>query len=300
MPQLLAFDIGGTQIKYGIVSNTGEVIAAHSQNTCASDGGPALLVRLLELARPLVAQYQPCGIAISSLGLIEPKRGTVLGAAEAVPQYPGISLIPVFEAEFGLPVTAENDVNCVALAEGWTGAAQGVQDYLALAIGTGIGGGIVLGGHLHRGHRAAAGEWGYMNIGGQVWESQASMSGLVRRAVAASGELGLDGKAVFARVDAGDVVMQAVVADWLALLATGIANLIYAFNPEKIILGGGIAGRGAPFLQDIRAAVSQQLLPDFQSMTQIELASAGNHAGMLGAVRNWLNSNSVSALKGSL
>ncbi|MBY0445162.1 MAG: ROK family protein [Burkholderiales bacterium] len=177
MSALLAFDIGGTQIKYGIVSDIGEVLHAEVQNTCAADGGPALVDRLLALAPPLIAQYQPIGIAISSLGLIEPIRGTVLGAAEAVPDYPGIALIPAFENAFGLPVTAENDVNCVALAEGWTGAAQGVQDYLAIAIGTGIGGGIVLGGRLHRGHRAAAGEWGYMNIGGQIWESQASQRG---------------------------------------------------------------------------------------------------------------------------
>ncbi|MCX7208047.1 MAG: ROK family protein [Proteobacteria bacterium] len=291
MSALLAFDIGGTQIKYGIVSDIGEVLHAEVQNTCAADGGPALVDRLLALAPPLIAQYQPIGIAISSLGLIEPIRGTVLGAAEAVPDYPGIALIPAFENAFGLPVTAENDVNCVALAEGWTGAAQGVQDYLAIAIGTGIGGGIVLGGRLHRGHRAAAGEWGYMNIGGQIWESQASMSGLVRRAEAATGEAGLNGKLIFARVDAGDALVQKVVAEWLDLLATGITNLIYAFNPEKIVLGGGIAGRGEVFLRAIRHAVVQQLLPDFKTMTELVLASAGNHAGMLGAVRNWLNTH---------
>ncbi|MFC7421677.1 ROK family protein [Iodobacter arcticus] len=291
MSHLLAFDIGGTQIKYGIVSDTGEVLYAEVQNTCAADGGPALLSRLLALAQPLIAQYQPIGIAISSLGLIEPLRGTVLGAAEAVPDYPGIALIPTFENAFGLPTTAENDVNCVALAEGWTGAAQGVQDYLAIAIGTGIGGGIVLGGRLHRGHRAAAGEWGYMKIGGQIWESQASMSGLVRSAEATTGGAGLNGKVIFARLDAGDALMQKVVAEWLDLLATGIANLIYAFNPEKIVLGGGIAGRGELFLSAIRNAVDQQLLPDFKTMTKLALATAGNHAGMLGAVRNWLNTH---------
>jgi predicted NBD/HSP70 family sugar kinase len=285
---LLAFDVGGTQIKYGIVSDAGEVIYATAQNTCAADGGPALVARLLALAQPLIAQYQPMGIAISSLGLIEPIRGMVLGAAEAVPNYPGIALIPAFENAFGLRTTAENDVNCVALAEGWTGAAKGVADYLAIAIGTGIGGGIVLGGRLHRGHRAAAGEWGYMNIGGLIWESQASMSGLVHRAEAATGEAGLNGKVIFARVDAGDARMQKVVAEWLELLATGIANLIYAFNPEKIVLGGGIAGRGEVFLNAIRQAVGQQLLPDFKIMTELVLATAGNHAGMQGAVRNWL------------
>lgn len=289
MTLLLAFDIGGTQIKYGVVSTTGEVIEALVQDTCAAEGGPALLARLLLLARPLIEKYQPAGIALSSLGLIEPVRGTVLGAAEAVPDYPGIELIPAFEAAFGLPVTAENDVNCVALAEGWQGAVQGVQDYLALAVGTGIGGAIVLGGRLHRGHRAAAGEWGYMNIAGQIWETQASMSGLVRRAEAASGETGLNGKIIFSRVDGGDALMQSVVDEWLELLATGITNLIYAFNPQKIVLGGGIAGRGDLFLSAIQTAVSRLLLPDFKNMTSLVLAGAGNHAGMLGAARNWLN-----------
>ncbi|SMC24809.1 Sugar kinase of the NBD/HSP70 family, may contain an N-terminal HTH domain [Andreprevotia lacus DSM 23236] len=284
---LLAFDIGGTHLKYGIVTDTGEVIDARLADTEGAAGGAALLAKVVALAAPMVAQYAPAGIAVSSLGLIEPHTGAVLGAAEAVPGYAGLSVQAALESAYGLPVTVENDVNCVALAEGWLGAAKGVAHFLAIAVGTGIGGGIVIDGRLYRGHRAAAGEWGYMKIAGKLWEDHASMRGLVNSVTAQTGVAGWDGRKIFAACDEGDAQLQAVVAEWLELLATGIANLIYAFNPERVVIGGGIAGRGEPFRSELDAAINRVLLPDFQQQSQIVLASAGNHAGMMGAARNW-------------
>ncbi|UXY14296.1 ROK family protein [Chitiniphilus purpureus] len=285
---LLAFDIGGTQIKYGLIDQAGEVLHAETVSTQAGQGGAALLERLVMLARPWVEKACPAGIALSTLGLVEPAHGTILAAAEAVPGYIGCSPKAALQQAFGLPVTVENDVNCVALAEGWRGAAQGASHYIAVAVGTGIGGGIVINGRLYRGHRAAAGEWGYMRINGKLWEDHASMRGLVHAAQAATGRIGLDGRAIFAAYDAGDPAFTRLVADWLTLLATGIVNLIYAFNPERVVIGGGIAGRGERFLAELNASIDGILLPDFHGMSRIVLASAGNHAGMIGAARNWL------------
>ncbi|KAF0814359.1 Beta-glucoside kinase [Andreprevotia sp. IGB-42] len=284
---LLAFDIGGTHIKYGLVADTGAVLDTTLCDTEGALGGKSLLEKLVALARPLVAAHQPAGIAVSSLGLIEPHTGSVLGAAEAVPGYTGLSVQAAFEAAFGVPVTVENDVNCVALAEGWVGAAQGVAHYLAVAVGTGIGGGIVTDGRLYRGHKSAAGEWGYMRIAGKVWEDHASMRGLVHSVAAATATSGWDGRKIFAAYDQGDAQIRALVDEWMALLATGIANLIYAFNPERVVIGGGIAGRGEAFRSALDAAVRNELQADFRDMSQIVLASAGNHAGMIGAARNW-------------
>ena len=288
---LLAFDIGGTQIKYGIVSNTGEVLSATVVDTPKYSGGEAVIELLCELSRTMMTQYVIAGIAISTFGLVDAYSGLILGAAEAVDGYAGISPKAALEKEFGLPVSIDNDVNCVALAEGWLGAAQGAAHYIAIAIGTGIGGGIVINHQIYRGARAAAGEWGYMRIAGVIWEDHASMRGLLAAANAKMQNQFANGREVFAAYDAQDPVVSAVVKDWFKLLATGIANLIYAFNPERVVIGGGVSARGTVFLRELNAAIKAELLPDFQGMTDIALASAGNHAGMIGAVRNWLQSN---------
>ncbi|HSC80952.1 MAG TPA: ROK family protein, partial [Chitinolyticbacter sp.] len=208
---LLTFDIGGTQIKYGLVDEAGQVLLAHSMATHGAAGAAAMLDRVRQAAAPLIAAHSPRGIALSTLGLVAPQYGTILAAAEAIPGYIGISPKASLEQAFDLPVTVENDVNCVALAEGWRGAAQGIANYLAIAVGTGIGGGIVIDGRLYRGHRAAAGEWGYMRIDGRLWEDYASMRGLVTAAIAATNDAGWDGRSVFAAYDAGDARLTAVV-----------------------------------------------------------------------------------------
>jgi predicted NBD/HSP70 family sugar kinase len=288
---LLAFDIGGTQIKYGIVSHAGEVLSATVVDTPKYAGGEAVIQLLRELSRTMMAQYEIAGIAISTFGLVDAYSGLILGAAEAVEGYAGMSPKAALEQEFGLPVSIDNDVNCVALAEGWLGAAQGAAHYIAIAIGTGIGGGIVLNHQIYRGARAAAGEWGYMRIAGLIWEDHASMRGLLAAANAKMKNQFSNGYEVFAAYDAQDPQVSVVVKDWFKLLATGIANLIYAFNPERVVIGGGVSARGSLFLRELNTAISAELLPDFRGMTDVVLANAGNHAGMIGAVRNWLQSN---------
>ncbi|GGP18768.1 ROK family protein [Silvimonas iriomotensis] len=291
MSSILAFDIGGTQIKYGLVGLDGAVSHVQTTATPAAKGGPAVLDHVCALAAPLVREHAPIGIAVSTLGLVQPDTGTILGAAEAIPDYPACSPKAVLEQAFGLKVTVENDVNCVALAEGWTGAGQGCAHFIALTVGTGIGGGIVINNALYRGARAAAGEWGYMRIDGKMWERHASTAALVRAIEAATGEGGWSGERIMAAYDGGDAVVCAVVVQWRQLLATGIANLIYAFNPQRVIVGGGISARGERFQQELNLSVDEVLEPDFRGTTEIRLASAGNHAGMIGAARNWLLSN---------
>lgn len=285
--RILAFDVGGTLIKLGVVDSMGSVTHARKVATQASQGGEAMLASLLDIARPLIEQQGLRGIAFSTLGIIEGGSGTVRGAADAIAGYLGLSPKRLFESEFGLPVVVENDVNCVAVAEGWRGAAQGVANYIALTLGTGIGGGIVINGQLHHGAHAAAGEWGYMIVDGCRWEDVASLRGLADLAAQASAAPGLDARQVFSLSDQGDAVYSQVVGRWRKLLASGMANLIYAFDPQRIIIGGGITGRGPVFLRELQTELDALLHPDFKGLTELALAAAGNHAGLLGAARCW-------------
>ena len=287
-PRVLAFDVGGTWVKYGIVDADGRLLCSDQLATQSEPDGKALLTRLLAVAEPLVARYTPAGIAFSTLGIIDAAEGRLVGAVEAIAGYFGQSPKECFESAFGVPVVVENDGNCVALAEGWTGAAAGVRHYLALTLGTGIGGGIVIDGRLYRGANGAAGEWGYMIVDGKVWEDHASPRGLAAAAEKARPGCGLDAEGVFAARDRGDAEMAAVVTAWFGLLATGLANLLFAFNPSRVVIGGGITARGPAFLQELRAEMRLRLRPDFYRMCDIALASAGNQAGLLGAARLWL------------
>jgi predicted NBD/HSP70 family sugar kinase len=287
-PRVLAFDVGGTWVKYGIVDADGRLLCSDQLATQSEPDGKALLTRLLAVAEPLVARYAPAGIAFSTLGIIDAVEGRLIGAVEAIAGYFGQSPKECFENAFGVPVVVENDGNCVALAEGWTGAAAGVRHYLALTLGTGIGGGIVIDGRLYRGANGAAGEWGYMIVDGKVWEDHASPRGLAAAAQRARPGCGLDAEGVFAARDRGDAEMAAVVTAWFGLLATGLANLLFAFNPSRVVIGGGITARGPAFLQELRAEMRLRLRPEFYRMCDIALASAGNQAGLLGAARLWL------------
>ena len=287
-PRVLAFDVGGTWVKYGIVDSNGRVLFTDQLATQSEVDGKALLMRLLAVADPLIERYAPDGVAFSTLGIIDPAEGRLVGAVEAIAGYFGQSPKASFENAFKLPVVVENDGNCVALAEGWTGSAAGVRHYLALTLGTGIGGGIVIDGKLYRGANGAAGEWGYMLVDGKVWEDHASPRGLAAAAERVRPGCGFDAEAVFAARDRGDAEMAAVVSAWFGLLATGLANLLFAFNPSRLIVGGGITARGPAFLQELRAEMRHRLRPEFYRMCDIALASAGNQAGLLGAARLWL------------
>ncbi len=289
--RILAFDVGGTLIKLGVVDSIGTVTHARQVATQASQGGESMLSTLVDIARPLIEQQRLRGIAFSTLGIIEAGSGTVRGAADAISGYLGLSPKRQFESEFELPVVVENDVNCVAVAEGWRGAAQGVANYIALTLGTGIGGGIVINGQLHHGAHAAAGEWGYMIVDGYRWEDVASLRGLANLAAQAGAATDLDARQVFSLSDQGNALYSQVVDRWRKLLAVGMVNLIYAFDPQRIIIGGGITGRGPVFLKELQMELDTLLHPDFKGLTELALAAAGNHAGLLGAARCWFQQN---------
>ena len=297
--RVLAFDVGGTWVKYGIVDAHGRLPFSGQLATQSEPDGKALLARLLAVAEPLVTRYSPAGVAFSTLGIIDPAEGRLVGAVEAIAGYFGQSPKARFEHAFDVPVVVENDGNCVALAEGWTGSAAGVRNYLALTLGTGIGGGIVIDGKLYRGANGAAGEWGYMLVDGKVWEDHASPRGLAAAAEAARPGCGLDAEAVFAARDLGDAEMAVIVRAWFGLLATGLTILLFAFNPSRVVIGGGITARGPAFLEELRAQMRLRLRPDFHRICDIALASAGSQAGLLGAARLWLTQHGGAATPAS-
>ncbi|MGQ0418275.1 ROK family protein, partial [Bacillus sp. HC-TM] len=156
-------------------------------------------------------------------------------------------------------------------------------------IGTGVGGAIFIDGKLYRGHSFSAGEWGNMLIEGKTFEEVASISGLIRLVSKYKGKGKWNGKRIFELYDKGDREVAQAVGIFFKHLAIGISNLAYIFNPETIIIGGGITDRGNEFLKEVKEEVSKYLNQEIYNNCEIELAQNGNCAGMIGAIYHFLH-----------
>ncbi|MEG9295891.1 ROK family protein [Mangrovibacillus sp. Mu-81] len=283
MKQFIAFDIGGTHIKYGIVREDGSVAASFLDDTEAHLGGPSIVKKLIHLSREMLKSYEADGVAVSTAGRVDAEKGIVLGESNNIPGYKGMELKQLISKELNLPVKVRNDAECAALCEQWLGD-HGAENFLMLTVGTGVGGGIIINNQLYSGHSFSAGEWGYMRIEGEQFEKVASFPGLIRMAKEYKGGGEWTGKTIFDLYDQGDQEIGKAVSTFYKHLAIGISNLLYVFDPEKVVIGGGIALRGDIFLKDIKEEVKKYAVESFYNRTEIVLAKHQNHSGMIGAV----------------
>ncbi|GMR64063.1 MULTISPECIES: ROK family protein [Bacillus] len=289
MKAYIAFDIGGTQIKYGIVSETGTVLKHKTVPTEIHLGGEQIIQKLILLSKKLMSEHTISGIGISTAGIVDVNKGIVTGGADHIPGYSTIPIIDRLQAILKVSVSIDNDVNCAAFGEKWNGIGRDKRNFIMLTLGTGIGGAIFIDGELYRGHSFSAGEWGNMLIEGKTFEEVASISGLIHLVRKYKGESEWNGKTIFELYDKGDREVTQAVEVFLKHLAIGISNLAYIFNPEMIVIGGGITDRGNKFLKEVKEEVEKYLHKEIYSNCEIELAQNGNCAGMIGSIYHFLH-----------
>ncbi|MFJ1104682.1 ROK family protein [Bacillus sp. GX] len=289
MKEYIAFDIGGTQIKYGIVSETGVVLKHKTVPTEIQFGGEQIIQKIILLSKQLMNEHTISGIGISTAGIVNIHKGVVTGGVEHIPNYATIPIIDRLQEVLQVPVSVENDVNCAALGEKWKGIGNGKRNFIMLTLGTGIGGAIFIDGELYRGQSFSAGEWGNMLIEGKTFEEVASISGLIHLVRKYKGESDWNGKMIFELYDKGDREVTQAVEVFFKHLAIGISNLAYSFNPEMIVIGGGITDRGNKFLKEVKEEVEKYLNKEIYSNCEIELAQNGNCAGMIGSIYHFLH-----------
>ncbi|WP_439020716.1 ROK family protein [Bacillus thuringiensis] len=289
MKEYIAFDIGGTQIKYGIVSETGTVLKRKAVPTEIHLGGEQIVQKLILLSKKLMNEHTIFGIGISTAGIVDVNKGIVTGGVDHIPNYATIPIIDRLQEVLKVPVSIDNDVNCAAFGEKWNGVGRDKRNFIMLTLGTGIGGAIFIDGELYRGHSFSAGEWGNMLIEGKTFEEVASISGLIHLVRKYKGEGDWNGKTIFELYDKGDREVTQAVEVFFTHLAIGISNLAYIFNPEMIVIGGGITDRGNQFLKEVKEEVEKYLNKEIYSNCEIELAQNGNCAGMIGAIYHFLH-----------
>ncbi|PFP06901.1 ROK family protein [Bacillus thuringiensis] len=289
MKEYIAFDIGGTQIKYGIVSEIGRVLKRKTVATEIHLGGERIIQKLIYVSKKIMNEHTIAGIGISTTGIVDINKGIVTGGADHIPGYSTIPIIDRLQEILKVPVSIDNDVNCAASGEKWNGSGREKENFIMLTLGTGIGGAIFIGGELYRGHSFSAGEWGNMLIEGKTFEEVASISGLIRLVRKYKGKGEWNGKRIFELYDKGDREVAQAVGIFFKHLAIGISNLAYIFSPETIIIGGGITDRGNEFLKEVKEEVSKYLNQEIYNNCEIELAQNGNCAGMIGAIYHFLH-----------
>lgn len=295
MRQYVCIDIGGTAIKYGCANEAGRLVDTGSMPSGTAQGAEEIIHKVTGIVQTFQVEYDIVGIAISTAGIVHSQTGTILYAGVHFPGYTGLRLAQIIEETCGLPCTVENDVNAAGLGEYWLGAGRGASSLCCLTVGTGIGGCLIADGKLWHGISSSAGEIGYMLTGGTgTLEEQASVTALLHVIAERKGMAveSIDGKRVFQWIRDGDEIAIEGMDCLIHRLAIGIANVCYVFNPELIVVGGGIMAQADYICPRLTAALREVLLPYVFQRTRVAAAALGNHAGLLGALYYFMQTRS--------
>lgn len=294
MAYYVGIDIGGTNIKYGLLTGEGTVIEDSQIKTANS--GASIIAEITKIVKQYQEDYQITAVGVSAPGVIRNDGFMVTGGA--IQDFYGINLRELLEEATGLPTYIENDANCAALAEKWLGAGRDYHDLLAVVVGTGIGGGIIINDHLFRGAHATAGEFGFMIVEPIQNEDSRmatlSLTGSVGCGIVLKyGEKKglteanyLNGEEIFAQLAKGEVEASEIIANFYNRLAIGIFNMAVSFDPEIILIGGAISGN-QEFMAELTRQV-HQLKDQHRDMGPVVLPKIMachflNKAGIIGA-----------------
>ena len=286
-PSVIGLDLGGTAIKLGQFLADGTCINSLTVATPQPATPEAVVKSMVEA----IAQLTPTGNCLA-LGVGTPgpadKSGRIAKVAINLSGWQDVPLADWLEAQTGLPTTVANDANCAGLGEAWLGAGKDYQNLIMLTLGTGVGGAIILNGHLFTGHLGAAAELGLitLNFDGPVCnsgnngslEQYGSIQAIRRMTGKEPAELG-------ELAERGDKPTLEFWESYGCLLGAGLASLIYVLTPEAIVIGGGISGSTKFFFPATLEEIESRVLLSSRENLQLLTAKLGNQAGMVGAAK---------------
>ena len=285
--QVIGIDLGGTAMKLARFTESGDQLAELELPTPQPAVPGAVTMALCEAVEQLDPDASAGCIGVGLPGPMD-AAARVARVCINLPGWEEVPLAEWLEARLQRRVTLANDGNCAVVGEAWRGAARGCSDVVLLTLGTGVGGGVLLGGRLFTGHNGAAAEPGLIGV---VPDGPACNSGnrgsLEQYAsIAALRRLcDRDPRELSAAASAGDAEARAVWERYGTQLGVGIASLVYVFTPQRVLLGGGLAGAAEHFLPALRREVEQRVQSVSREGLQIEACALGNGAGRLGAAR---------------
>ena len=284
--RILAFDIGGTFIKYALCNDNFELTEKNKIPTNAKQGGQVIIQRIIDI----IESYENIDrVAISTAGQVDSEHGVVVYSTDNIPYYTGMMVKSLIENKTGIPTFVENDVNAAALGEAHFGAAKGESDFICLTLGTGVGGAIFLNNKLYKGSASAAGEIGHMVIhaggrqctcGGEgCFECYASANALIKAVNKISDEP-LDAFQIFQKENMQRPEIRSEIDKWIDEIILGLMNIIYIFNPPLIVIGGGIMNEDY-IIELIDRKIYNRLMENFRNV-KIERTKLGGDSALLG------------------
>lgn len=282
MMTLLCIDIGGTSTKFATYSK-GKL---EKQSSCPTPHSLEGFYRMLDERLAYYRTEKLSGIAISSPGAVNKKTGSIEGAS-ALPYIHGFPIRQDLEKRFGLPISIENDANCAALAESALGAGQGASSIAMLVLGTGVGGSLVIDGRIHYGAHLFGGEFGFM-VMNERYQTFSELGTVVNMAKRYSQIINdgksYTGKEVLELADQGDPVALKERQVFLQSLAMGVFNIQHAFDPDRILIGGGVS-QADFLLPALEAELDKlyQLVSISDLRPQLAVCQFKNEANLLGA-----------------
>ncbi|MCL1995995.1 MAG: ROK family protein [Defluviitaleaceae bacterium] len=282
MKKLLAIDAGGGSLKYGLYDNEGNVLDQGGQIAIVCDDTDMVLKSFEEA----IEGYESLdGIALSLPGVFERDTGVLIESGAISGLMKVTNFRSMLEEKYRIPVSLENDANCAALAEHWLGNGRDCDNLICITIGTGIGGGIIINGALHKGSHGRSGEFHGMLM---YPDSRALFGGTSTASIVwiANNHTSLEianGKEFFDKID--DPQIAKIYSQWINNLSWGIYNLATAIDPQKVLLGGGVSVQKR-FYEDIPVQINK-IARSVCNWT-VEPCFFGNDAGKIGAVYNLL------------
>lgn len=317
---IVGVDLGGTNIVVGAMPEDGSrEYGVRSLPTRSEQGSESVVDRMVEMIETCIAltcseagitRADFAGIGIGAPGPLDRERGRVVVAPNL--GWRDFPLRNLIGDRVGLPATLDNDANCATLGEAWTGAARGARNVVGITIGTGIGGGLILDGRLYHGASDVAGEIGHMTIDTEgrrcacgnygCLEAYASGVNIAVRAREAleNGERSLltelvegdltrlTAATVYDASERGDPLAREVVRDTARFLGAGIANLLNVFNPEVVVIAGGVTRAGEALFEPLRTEVRRRAFRPAVDACRIVPGTLPGTAGVVGAVKTFI------------
>ncbi|MFD1850276.1 ROK family glucokinase [Oceanobacillus bengalensis] len=305
---MIGIDIGGTTVKIGFINHIGEIIEKWEIKTNKTNAGHAIVDDIWnainhKFTSANIDIKSVLGIGVGAPGFIDSETGIVFEAVNI--GWKNFDLAGQLTEKSKLPVFVQNDANIAALGENWQGAGNQAKNIIAVTLGTGVGGGIIVNGSILNGENGMAGEIGHIkvdpngtpcNCGGVgCLETISSATGITRQGMDAvalnpNSDLallykqkgGLSARDIFDLAKSGDKTCVHIVKKTTDVLGLAIANIATVINPSVILIGGGVSKAGDYLITEITTAFEKYAIPNLREMCEIKTARLGNDAGIIG------------------
>lgn len=296
----VGIDIGGTFIKGGVVSEKGEVIDFLKVKTPSSRDFEKVVEIVVSTVKSFLIKYRIDSIGVASPGSVS-KDGLVLFSPN-FPSWRNVPLKQVLEAEIRAFVVLDNDANAYAFGEHEVGCAKGVDDFILLTLGTGVGGAVFSGGKLIKGYMGIGGELGHIIVGDKgpicgcrnigCLETYSSLSGIFK----ISEEEGIeeehrDSHGLLMLYKEGDIRAKKVIDRFKNSLIKALISYVHIFNPQLIVLGGGLSRDYGEILKNLFDEVNSRVMLSFRDTFKIAFSSLSDEAGLIGIALMALKTN---------